>query len=75
MLDLLQGYSCRYQVILVFDIYSNDGTKAGFFKFLSTTQTYQGVWDDNAGSTAADRTRPALSRNAAGDKILSLFRY
>ncbi|HRB26616.1 MAG TPA: T9SS type A sorting domain-containing protein, partial [Bacteroidia bacterium] len=44
-----------------------------FAKFLSTTQTYQGVCDDNAGSTVAERTRPAISRNVAGDKLFYLY--
>ena len=74
MLDPVAGqYLAGAGAFGVCDIYSNDGGTSWFGKFLSTTQTYQGVWDDNAGSTAADRTRPALSRNAAGDKIFYVY--
>ncbi|HMX98072.1 MAG TPA: T9SS type A sorting domain-containing protein [Bacteroidia bacterium] len=74
MLDPVAGqYLAGAGAFGVCDIYSNDGGTSWFAKFLSTTQTYQGVWDDNAGSTAADRTRPAISRNVAGDKLFYLY--
>jgi hypothetical protein len=74
MLDPVAGqYLAGAGAFAICDIYTNDGGNTWNAKYLTTTQTYTGVWDDNAGGTASDRNRPALSRNVAGDKLFYMY--
>ncbi|MBS1765385.1 MAG: T9SS type A sorting domain-containing protein [Bacteroidetes bacterium] len=74
MLDPVAGtYLAGAGAFGLCDIYTTDGGSTWYGKFLATTQTYQGVWDDNSGATVAERNRTAVTKNAAGDKLFYVF--
>ncbi|HNR48988.1 MAG TPA: T9SS type A sorting domain-containing protein [Bacteroidia bacterium] len=74
MLDPVAGqYLAGAGAFGICDIYTTDGGATWNGKFLATTQTYQGVWDDNAGGTVAERNRTAVTKNVAGDKLYYVF--
>jgi hypothetical protein len=55
------------------DVYTTDGGTTWFAKFLTTTQTYMGVFDDNAGGTVGERLRTSVTKNVAGNKLFYVY--
>src|SRR5690606_22297479 len=74
MLDMVAGqYLIGPGSFGIADVYTTDGGTTWFAKFLTTTQTYMAVFDDNAGGTVGERLRTSVTKNASGTKLFYTY--